>query len=230
MADATGVEAGAESGTGAGRGLRADARANQDRVLDAAVLAFARDGADASLRAIAKDAGVGIATLYRRFPTREHLLWAIYRSEVERVCALVPGLLERNPPEQALRAWMEAFLDLLTAKQGMADALKAALGSDEHQRLQTRALITGALGTLLAAGVADGTVRPDADPLDVMMALGGTALIAGEADQRGQAGRLLDLLMAGLRPHRAAGATASVEDEAGAEGEVGADDASRSAS
>jgi hypothetical protein len=95
---------------------------------------------------------------------------------------------------------MEAFFDLLTAKQGMADALKAALGSDEQQRLETRALITEALGTLLAAGVADGTVRPDAEPLDVMMALGGTALIAGEAGQRGQADRLLDLLMAGLRP------------------------------
>lgn len=203
MADGTGAgPVPAEAGTGAatGRVLRADARANQDRVLDAAVRAFARDGADASLRAIAKDAGVGIATLYRRFPTREHLLWAIYRSEVDRVCALVPILLAQHPPRQALRAWMEAFLDLLVAKQGMADALKAALGSDERQRLETRALITTAIGTLLAAGAADGTVRPDADPLDVMTALGGTALIAGGEGQREQASRLLDLLMAGLRP------------------------------
>jgi AcrR family transcriptional regulator len=184
----------------AGRTLRADARRNADRVLTAAVLAFARDGADASLRAIAKDAGVGIGTLYRRFPTREHLIWAVYRTEVDRICDLVPELLERNPPVRALRAWMESFLGFLAAKQGMAGALRIALGSDETQRLETRALITGALGTLLAAGAADGTVRPDADALDVMMAVGGIALIAGEASQREQAARLLDLLMDGLRP------------------------------
>lgn len=191
---------GAASRSGAGRGLRADARRNEDRVLTAAVLAFARDGADASLRSIARDAGVGIGTLYRRFPTREHLIWAVYRAEVERICDLVPDLLTRHPPVRALRAWMESFLGFLAAKQGMAGALKLALGSDETQRLETRELITGALGTLLAAGAADGTLRADADALDVMMALGGISLIAGEASQREQAARLLDLLMDGLRP------------------------------
>ncbi|HEY6791858.1 MAG TPA: TetR/AcrR family transcriptional regulator, partial [Trebonia sp.] len=189
------------------RRLRADAQANEDRVLEAAARAFARDGADASVRAIAKDAGVGIGTVYRRFPAREDLVWAIYRSEVDRICALVPDLLAQQPPAQALRAWMESFLDFLAAKRGMADALKAALSADKGQRLETRALITDALAGLLAAGTADETIRPDADALDVMMALGGIALIAGEPEQRQQAARLRDLLMDGLRPLRRLGAS-----------------------
>jgi hypothetical protein len=94
---------------------------------------------------------------------------------------------------------MDSFLGFLAAKRGMAQALKAALATDDEQRLQTRGLITDALASLLAAGVADGTLRPDVSPLDVMMALGGTALIAGEPDQRDQAARLLDLLLDGLR-------------------------------
>ena len=185
-----------------GRRLRADAKVNQDRVLQAAARAFAQDGASASVRAIAKDAGVGIGTIYRRFPTREDLVWAIYRNEVDRVCALVPGLLAQQPPAQALHAWMESFLGFLTARRGMADALKAALSADKGQRLQTRALITAALAALLQAGAANGTIRPDADALDVMMALGGISLIAGEPEQHEQAARLLDLLMDGLRPLR----------------------------
>jgi AcrR family transcriptional regulator len=183
-----------------GRRLRADAQANEDRVVEAAARAFARDGASASVRAIAKDAGVGIGTVYRRFPTREDLVWAIYRSEVDRICALGPGLLAQRPPAQALRAWMESFLGFLAAKRGMADALKAALTADKGQRLETRALITAALAAMLQAGVANETIRPDADALDVMMALGGISLIAGEPEQHEQATRLLDLLMDGLRP------------------------------
>jgi AcrR family transcriptional regulator len=181
------------------RQLRADAKINEDRIIEAATLAFARDGADASLKAIAKDADVGIGTLYRRFPTREQLIWAIYRSDVDRICASVPHLLTQRLPAEALRAWMEGFLGFLAAKRGMADALKAALATDDEQRLQTRELITNALARLLEAGAADGTLRPDISPLDVMMALGGTALIAGEPEQQEQAARLLDLLMDGLR-------------------------------
>ncbi|MFC7387745.1 TetR/AcrR family transcriptional regulator [Sphaerisporangium rhizosphaerae] len=182
------------------RRMRADAQVNQDRVLAAATRAFARDGADASLREIAKDAGVGIGTLYRRFATREDLVWAVYRGEVDRICDTVPDLLARHPPVTALRAWMEAFLGFLAEKRGMADALKAALGTDEDQRLETRGLITCALANLLAAGVAAGRLRPDVAALDVMMALGGISLIAGEPERHDQAARLLDLLMAGLRP------------------------------
>ncbi|MCW2497309.1 TetR/AcrR family transcriptional regulator [Jatrophihabitans sp.] len=178
--------------------LRSDAQLNQDRLLAAATAAFARDGADTSLKAIAHAAGVGIGTLYRRFPTRESLVWAIYVNEVDRVCASVPRLLQGGPALEALGSWMHAFLDLLATKRGMADALKAALAADDEARLATRASLTAALGTLLGAGVEQGTVRAGVEPLDVMMALGGIALIAGEPEQQEQAGRLVDLLLRGV--------------------------------
>lgn len=182
-----------------GHRLRADAQVNEDRVLEAATLAFNRDGVDTSLKAIAQDAGVGIGTLYRRFPTREQLVWAVYSNEVDRICAASPRLLTEHAAVDALRAWMDEFIDFLAAKAGLADALKAALASDDDLRLSTRATITDALAALLNAGIEQGTIRPGVDPLDVMMALGGTALIAGHASQRAQAGRMLDLLMTGLK-------------------------------
>jgi AcrR family transcriptional regulator len=181
------------------RPLRADARLNRDRLLDAAARAFARDGAEASLKAIAKDAGVGIGTLYRRFPTRERLVEATYRNETARLCAAAPDLLRVRPAAEALRVWMDHFVDFLATKRGMADALRAVLVADGELRMQTRDLFTDALATLLTAGIAEGALRPDIDPNDVLMGLGGVTLIAGEPDQRALAGRLLDLLIDGLR-------------------------------
>jgi AcrR family transcriptional regulator len=180
------------------RPLRADARQNQDRLLEAAARAFARDGSDAALKAIAKDAGVGIGTLYRRFPTRERLVEATYRNETARLCAAAPGLLETSPATEALRTWMDLFVDYMATKHGMADALHAVLVTEGDLRMQTRDLLTEALTALMAAGVADGTIRPDLEPNDVLMALGGVTLIAGEPDQRDLAGRLLDLLVNGI--------------------------------
>jgi AcrR family transcriptional regulator len=180
------------------RPLRADAQLNHDRVLEAAARAFARDGPESSLKAIAKDAGVGIGTLYRRFPTRESLVEATYRNETARLSAAAPELLAGAPAEMALRVWMDQFVDYMAAKHGMADALRVILAAEDGLRMQTRDLLTGALATLLAAGAAAEVIRPDVEPGDVLMSLGGITLIAGEAGQRDQARRLLDLLMDGL--------------------------------
>jgi AcrR family transcriptional regulator len=180
------------------RSLRADAQLNHDRLLDAAARAFARDGSEASLKAIAKDAGVGIGTLYRRFPTRERLVEATYRNETARLCAAAPELLESLPAADALRTWMDRFVDYMATKHGMADALRAVLVT-EGDRMQTRDLLTDALETLLAAGITDETIRPDLDPNDVLMSLGGITLIAGDPGQHDLARRLLDLLMDGLK-------------------------------
>jgi AcrR family transcriptional regulator len=178
--------------------VRADAQLNQDRLLDAAARAFARDGSAPSLKAIAKDAGVGIGTLYRRFPTREQLVEAVYRNETARLSTVAAELLDSSPPARALRTWMDRFVEYMATKHGMADALHAVLVDDGDLRMQTRDLLTGGLATLVAAGVADKTIRPDVDPDDVLMALGGITLIAGDTGQRALARRLLDLLMDGL--------------------------------
>jgi AcrR family transcriptional regulator len=187
-------------GTTGERPLRADARRNRDRLLAAAVRAFAAPGsAEVTLEAIARAAGVGIGTLYRHFPTREALVEAAYRSELARLCDAVPGLLADHPPDLALRTWMDRFVDYMTTKRGMADALRAVLASGGNPYEQSRARLLDAITALIRAAVDAGSVRPDADPGDVLAGLSGVSLAAGAPEQREQAGRLLDLLMDGLR-------------------------------
>lgn len=187
------------------RPLRADAQRNRDRLLEAAVSAFSREGPDATLDAIAKDAGVGIGTLYRHFPTREALVEAAYRNELARLCDAVSDLLRAMPPDDATRAWMDRFVDYMTTKRGMADVLRAVIASGGNPFAQSRDRLVGAITALLQAAAAAGTIRPDIEPADVLASLSGVSLAAGEPAQRDQARRLLDLLMDGLR-YRAAAA------------------------
>jgi AcrR family transcriptional regulator len=182
------------------RALRADAQLNHDRLLEAAARAFARDGADASLKAIAQDAGVGIGTLYRRFPTRDDLIEATYRNETIRLCERASELLATCSPREALRSWMDGFVDYMTTKHGMADALPGILAAQEGLRLHSRDLLRSAIDELLTAAVAEGTIRSDVPADDVMMALGGITMIAGHESKRDLASRLLDLMLAGLAP------------------------------
>ncbi|QGN47569.1 TetR/AcrR family transcriptional regulator [Micromonospora sp. WMMD558] len=181
------------------RPLRADAQRNRERLLDAAVRAFSQAGADVTLDAIAKDAGVGIGTLYRHFPTREALVEAAYRNELAKLCDAAEDLLERLPPADATRAWMDRFIDYLSTKRGMADALRLVIAAGTNPYAQSRDRLVAALTRLLSAGAAAGTVRADVDPADVLAGLSGVSLAAGGPEQRDQARRLLDLLMDGLR-------------------------------
>jgi AcrR family transcriptional regulator len=178
--------------------MRADARANHDRLLEVAGEAFGREGTGASLKAIAREAGVGIGTVYRRFPTREALVEAVYRQEVDRLCAAAPDLLEARPAAQALRAWMERFVDFMAAKRGLGDTLRAVLTSEEDKQ-HTRDELRAAIALLLAAGVDEGSIRPGVDAYDLLMALGGITLIAAAEQQRPLATRLVDMVLTGVR-------------------------------
>jgi AcrR family transcriptional regulator len=184
------------------RPLRADAQRNRDRLLETAVRAFSQAGPDVTLDAIAKDAGVGIGTLYRHFPTREALVEATYRNELARLCDAAAELLETTPPDEALRTWMDRFVDYMTTKRGMADALHAVIASGGNPFAESRDRLVAAITTLLKAGSTAGTVRADVDPGDVVASISGVTLTAGAPEQRAQAGRMLDLLMDGLRTHR----------------------------
>ena len=186
------------SDTGGGR-LRADAQRNRDRLLATAVRAFSQEGPDVTLDAIAKDAGVGIGTLDRHFPSREALVEAAYRNELARLCDAVEELLQAMPPDEATRSWMDRFVDYMTTKRGMADALRAVIASGGNPFAESRDRLTASLTALLEAGAAAGSIRSDIEPGDVLASLGGVSLAAGEPAQRDQARRLLDLLMDGLR-------------------------------
>ena len=180
------------------RPQRADARRNRERLLAVAVRAFSSaGGADVPLDAIAREAGVGIGTLYRHFPTRDALVEAAYRTELDRLCDAAPELLAGQPPERALRAWMDRFVDYMTTKRGMATALKALIASGGNPYAHSRDRMLAAVGTLLDAGAAAGTLRADVPATDVLTGLSGVTLAT---DGREQAGRLLDLLLDALRP------------------------------
>lgn len=179
--------------------LRADAQRNRDNLLRAAAAGFAA-GDDPTLEKIARDAGVGIGTLYRHFPTREALVEAVYRTELEAVCTSVDGLLATHEPAAALRAWMDRYAEFVTTKRGMADTFRAMVADGTVTAARTRESIGEAVGTLLAAGARAGTLRGDVDADDVVTLLVGVFVATGDSADRARVGRLLDLLVAGLRP------------------------------
>jgi AcrR family transcriptional regulator len=156
---------------------RADARRNRERLLEVATAAFAAaDGRPVSLESIARDAGVGIGTLYRHFPNREALVEAIYRTELAEVAAAAEQLLKRHPPK-------------------IAESLHAMFDSGAMQPSRTRDSIAGAVNLLLRAGADDGSLRSDVQADDVVSSLIGIFLASASPDQTG---RLLDLLVAGV--------------------------------
>jgi AcrR family transcriptional regulator len=179
--------------------LRADAQRNRDQLLAAAVAAFSGEGADVTLESIARAAGVGIGTLYRHFPSREALVDAAYRSELARLCDSVPDLLSAMGPDKAMRTWMDSFVDYMTTKRGMAEALRAVIASGGNPFAESRARLVAAISALLRAGSQAGLLRAGLNPDDVLVGISGVSVLAAEPAQRAQAGRLLDLLMDGLR-------------------------------
>jgi AcrR family transcriptional regulator len=182
------------------KSMRADARRNRQRLLEAAVRAFSADPEKVSLEAIAREAGVGIGTLYRHFPTRAALVEAVYRNELARLLGSGKELLSSHPPAVALRMWMDRFADYVTAKRWMVDSLRAVVAAGAVSPSQTRQALTGTIQGMLDAGAAAGSVRNDVDAGDVLASLTGVFLAVGAPSQRDQAGRMLDLLMDGLRP------------------------------
>lgn len=176
--------------------IRADARRNRDRLLEVAAAAFATAaGRPVSLESIARDAGVGVGTLYRHFPNREALVEAVYRTELAEVASAAEEQLKRHPPKVALRRWMDRYAGFVAAKREMAESLHAIFESGAMEPNHTRESITGAVDMLLRAGVRDGALRSDVQADDVVSSLIGIFLASGSPDQTG---RMLDLLVAGI--------------------------------
>jgi AcrR family transcriptional regulator len=182
--------------------LRADARRNRERLLDAALELFIEAGPDVPLEAVAKRAGVGIGTLYRHFPTREALVEAAYRSEVANLWAAAEELLRDRAPDAALAAFMDRFVDYAATKRGMKPMLMAVAESGSDVFADTRDQIVGAVAMLVDAGVAAGAIRPDVDAEDVLRAMG--VVWSLPAGQEEQARRVLGIVMDGLRHGAAA--------------------------
>jgi AcrR family transcriptional regulator len=179
---------------------RTDGLRNRERILEVAKEAFTRSGANTSLDDIAKQAGVGAGTLYRHFPTRDQLLEAVYRSEVEKLAAAERKFAEALPPIEALRAWMLLFVDYIATKQIIAPALNTLVGGSSKVFEASYALVWGAIRALVKRAIKSGDIRKDLDPIDLLRALIGVANVATSPDWQQSARRLVDILLIGSRP------------------------------
>jgi AcrR family transcriptional regulator len=176
-------------------GTRRDAQRNRQRIIEAATRALSAGPDPVKIETIAQEAGVGVGTLYRNFPSREALVEEVYRSELGRLGAMAGQLLADHPPADALREWMRRYQDFVATKHGMAEALRAVIASGAISSGQTREHLNGAIATILAAGQANGTLRADVAPADVSASMAGIMLTAADI---AQAGRMLQLLVDGL--------------------------------
>lgn len=179
---------------------RMDAQRNRERIVEVAKEAFARSGAGTSLDDMAKQAGVGAGTLYRHFPTRDALLEAVYRTEVEKLAAAERKLAQDLSPIEALRAWMLLFVDYIATKQIIAPALNTLVGGPSKVYEASGAQITGAIRALVERAIESGDIRRDLDPLDLLRALIGVSNVACGPDWQQSARRLVDILITGSRP------------------------------
>ena len=174
---------------------RADAERNRARLLDAAKAAFASGPGPVTLDQIARDAEVGIGTLYRHFPTRDVLIEALYRQELARLSSSADELLRTYPPGRALYAWMDSLAEFVLARRELVDALRAAFASGAVSVSQSREELTVAVRMILDAGIAAGTLRDDVLPEDVVAmvigALNATSVVGG----REQLARMFDLFI-----------------------------------
>ncbi|HEY6782066.1 MAG TPA: TetR/AcrR family transcriptional regulator [Candidatus Dormibacteraeota bacterium] len=178
---------------------RSDARRNRDAILAAALVALT-ESPEASLNAIAKGAGVANATLYRHFPTREELVLATYQREVGRLVDAAEVLMREQAPIEALRSWVERLAGYAVTKHGLADALrKATSPGHDLSSTSTYDAIVGALDRLLQANISAGTLRPDLDAEDVILALAGLWQLDPASDWNSQAQRIYDIVLGGLQ-------------------------------
>jgi AcrR family transcriptional regulator len=181
---------------------RSDALRNRERILEAAKDAFTRSNRDINLDDVAKQAGVGAGTLYRHFPTREALLEAVYRTEVEKLAAAERRFAESMAPIEALRAWMLLFVDYIATKKIIAPALNTVVGGPSKLFEATGAQVKGAINMLVKRAIKNGDIRADLDPLDLLRALIGVSNVASGPDWPQSAKRLVEILILGSRPNR----------------------------
>jgi AcrR family transcriptional regulator len=178
---------------------RADAKRNRERMLEVAKEVFTCDGAAASLDDIARRSGIGNATLYRHFPTRDDLIEAVYRNEVEKLAAAAERFAAIMPPLKALRAWMLLLIEHFSAKKLIIPALDTVAGGSTRLFEGSRSLIHTAFVTSVKRAIASGDLHSETDPNDFVRALIGVFHTTAFPGWESSARRLVDILIAGTR-------------------------------
>ncbi|WBV44968.1 TetR/AcrR family transcriptional regulator [Pseudoroseomonas cervicalis] len=184
--------------------LRADARRNRARLLDAARALLAEQALAGSLEAVARRAGVGIGTLYRHFPTREALVEGLYRDELEAMLEAGGRLSASLPPDEALAQFLQRSLDYMATKRGLGDSLRQVMQAQPELMHAAKASFPDIVARMVGEGVAAGRLRPDAEAEDVMQTLFGLYHAPAGPEWRHRAGRIIGLLVEGMRQRPAA--------------------------
>lgn len=186
-------------GTKTRRRPRADSVRNRERLLEAATIVFSAGGPHASLEAVARQAGVGIGTLYRHFPTREALFEAVYRHEVDHLFLLATQLADHDDPVEGLRRWLHANVRLVAAKKGMVEGLQLVAHGSSELKAYSFARLSEAAGLLLGRAVATDEIRPDISAEDLLRTLIGIFYSQTADEWQPTALRLVDVFIDGLR-------------------------------
>lgn len=188
-----------DDGGRADRSKRADARRNEQALLDAAAAVFVASGVEAPVREIAAEAGVGMGTIYRHFPTRADLIVAVYRHQVDACAEAGPALLAGSEsPYAALREWINRFADFLVTKHGLAAVLRPENPNFEALHAYFLERLEPVCAQLLHAAAGSGEIDPEPAAYELMRGVGNLC-IGAENDRRYDARRLIELLVAGLR-------------------------------
>lgn len=178
---------------------RADGVRNRERVLGAAKAVFAEGGPAASLEGVARQAGVGVGTLYRHFPTRQALFEAVYRREVEQLVELAEQLGTDLPPLEALRRWMRANVEFVATKKGMSAALAIAVHASSDLTAYSMDRLGRALAALLRRATEAGAIRDDIGPEDILRTIVGLCYTHDKPGWQGNVLRLVDVFVDGMR-------------------------------
>ncbi|MCH4152684.1 MAG: TetR/AcrR family transcriptional regulator [Sphingobium sp.] len=181
------------------RKLRADAERNRVLLLEAAKPVLAAKGGRASLEEIARSAAVGIGTLYRHFPNRDHLIIAVYEAEIDRLVEAADALADHPDPIEALRQWIFVFIDFIATKFGMSEAIGSLVGGHSELYSVSTERIRAAIGKLVAAAEQAGQLKMAIEPLDLLRAVAGLRDGSEDAEWQEGARRITDVLIAGMR-------------------------------
>lgn len=180
------------------RSTRADARRNEEAVLKAAKEVFATKGVDAPVREIAARAGVGVGTLYRRFPKRSDLVAAVFRREVDTCVSEAESLSAKYQAGEALSRWLQRYTEFITTKRGLAAALHSGDPAFDELPVYFRANFEPALISLLDAASSVGEIRTDIDAYNLLQAVASLSMV-NSAEVSGEQNNMVNILIDGLR-------------------------------
>ena len=179
---------------------RADATRNRESLLEAARAAFSDGGVSVSLEEIARSAGVGIGTLYRHFPTRDALIAEVYRNEAAKLGEAARTLADTYPPIEALRHWLLLFVDYLSTKLILVEAFKSMVGDTSRLTAASGDMLSASVTLLVDRAVESGDIeRGKLDPIDLLRALSGVAMVGAGRDWHLAAAQMVDILLGGLK-------------------------------